>query len=293
MKNKLFSLLVAVTLCMLPVLSMAQDEPVQMNNLGVTDLSVSTAFISWTTDQKTIVNKIEVTGPDSTWEVMDNYINPAYTHLVKITGMEQGTDYSYKIDSDGTVWDNNGESYTFTTLANSGVNFPKTVWGELQNSWGDVVERSLVRYRLLSEDGTVSMPRAVLTDTAGVWIGDAGIMYNEDGTMYQYYGNDKIIIEYVPNYWTTAVDSTNEIGPNTNYNFGVQSIQVTDPSAASPGDVDGNGALNIFDVLDLLKVIGKKVTPDPRMQAASDLDNNGKIDIFDLLALLKKMKPAR
>ncbi|MCE5270096.1 dockerin type I domain-containing protein [bacterium] len=53
----------------------------------------------------------------------------------------------------------------------------------------------------------------------------------------------------------------------------------------APGDVDGNGKLDVFDLLGLLKVLsGAQVG-----NGLSDVDGNGKIDIFDLLALLKKL----
>ena len=56
--------------------------------------------------------------------------------------------------------------------------------------------------------------------------------------------------------------------------------------AFEKGDVSGNGKVDIFDVLDLLKVISKKGT------AVGDADVNadGKVDIFDLLALLTVLK---
>ena len=263
-----------------------------MNNLAVTDLSMATAFVSWTTDQMTTGNKIEVTSADSVWQVSDNYFQPTYAHLAQVTGLLPATEYSYRIISGESSWDNGGEAFKFTTLDTISVSGPRTVWGKLQNSWGSPVARCLVRYRLMREDGLLSLPRGVITNNEGTWIGDAGIMYDENGKAYDAFGREKLITEYTVNYWTTVVDSTKEVGSGTNYNFGTESFQVTDPNVADPGDVDGNGALNIFDLLNLLKVIGKKVTPDPRMQAASDVDNNGKIDIFDLLALLKKLKPA-
>jgi len=47
--------------------------------------------------------------------------------------------------------------------------------------------------------------------------------------------------------------------------------------------------INVFDLLDLLKVLGggKTVTGDPRLALAADVDGNGKYDVFDLLALLR------
>ena len=50
-----------------------------------------------------------------------------------------------------------------------------------------------------------------------------------------------------------------------------------------PGDVDGNIKVDIFDLLELLKVLGGRVQPG----ISSDVDGSGKTDIFDLLELLK------
>jgi hypothetical protein len=52
-----------------------------------------------------------------------------------------------------------------------------------------------------------------------------------------------------------------------------------------PGDADGNGKIDIFDLLQLLKILGGSA----QSTGGADVDSNGKIDIFDLLALLKKL----
>lgn len=49
-----------------------------------------------------------------------------------------------------------------------------------------------------------------------------------------------------------------------------------------PGDVDGNAKIDIFDLLELLKVLGG----NGQESLFSDVDQNGKTDIFDLLRLL-------
>lgn len=53
----------------------------------------------------------------------------------------------------------------------------------------------------------------------------------------------------------------------------------------APGDVDGSGKIDVFDLLGLLKVLGGSQASS----ALSDIDGNGKTDVFDLLALLKKL----
>ncbi len=50
------------------------------------------------------------------------------------------------------------------------------------------------------------------------------------------------------------------------------------------GDIDGNGAVNIFDLSILLTNFGR--TTSQATNAAADINNDGKIDIFDLSTLL-------
>jgi len=54
-------------------------------------------------------------------------------------------------------------------------------------------------------------------------------------------------------------------------------------SQALKGDLDVNGKVDVFDLLELLKVLSGAHPAS----TASDLDGNGKTDIFDLLELLK------
>ena len=53
--------------------------------------------------------------------------------------------------------------------------------------------------------------------------------------------------------------------------------------AFEPGDVSGDGKINIFDLLALLKVLGGTGTVD----GDPDVNADGKVNIFDLLSLLK------
>ncbi|MBW7996046.1 MAG: M6 family metalloprotease domain-containing protein [Candidatus Glassbacteria bacterium] len=57
------------------------------------------------------------------------------------------------------------------------------------------------------------------------------------------------------------------------------------PVAAS-GDLDGNGRVDIFDLLSLLQVLGGK----PDTSGAGDLDGNGRVDIFDLIEILRLLR---
>ena len=66
-------------------------------------------------------------------------------------------------------------------------------------------------------------------------------------------------------------------------------VSVFDPTLGTKGDLDEDGAINIFDLLELLKILSGKV-PAPveeKLAFAADLDSSDKVDLFDLLALLQ------
>ena len=52
------------------------------------------------------------------------------------------------------------------------------------------------------------------------------------------------------------------------------------------GDIDANGKTNVFDMLDLLKILKAPASATEQ----SDTNNDGKTDIFDLLCLLNLLK---
>ena len=295
--NKFFlTVLVVTAICTVATRSNAQQEELRMGAMQVANLSMSSATISWVTDQLTTGNLVEITSLDSSWQVADSYAGETYTHYVQLTGLEPSTEYSFKIISAQSQWGDGSQEYKFSTL---GVAIPGNslaIFGSLEDSWGNPIDRCLVRYWLYSEEEGASLPRVVLSKTVsdqkGQWDGNIGIMYNSAGTnLFFGYGDILLFVEMTPNYWTSALDSLDQPTAFPAV-LEVFSIRVIDPNASEPGDVDGSGAINIFDVLDILKILGGKITPDPSMSAAADVDASGKIDIFDLLALLKKLRPA-
>jgi PKD repeat protein len=83
-------------------------------------------------------------------------------------------------------------------------------------------------------------------------------------------------------YYIVARDEMNEVlmpagAPSDVYHLSL--LEYT----GKPGDIDQNITINIFDVLELLKVLGGSVEESP----ASDVNLDGKTDIFDVLELLK------
>jgi formylglycine-generating enzyme required for sulfatase activity len=53
------------------------------------------------------------------------------------------------------------------------------------------------------------------------------------------------------------------------------------------GDVNEDGRVDIFDLLETLKILSHKVEPSEKTGRIADIDTNGLVDIFDLLGLLK------
>lgn len=85
-------------------------------DVRVSNLSVSTATLSWITEGQTsdFVTYGETSNPNTVINESEN--NQKYfTHSVTITGLKASTTYFYKINSDGVSYDNNGVPWQFTT----------------------------------------------------------------------------------------------------------------------------------------------------------------------------------
>ena len=86
-------------------------------------------------------------------------------------------------------------------------------------------------------------------------------------------------------YYIEAGDSLHTVtdpveAPQSAYRF---SILLDGVESVRPGDMDNNGKVDIFDLLDLLKILGGT----QQASGAADTNGDGKVDIFDLLELLK------
>jgi hypothetical protein len=83
-------------------------------------------------------------------------------------------------------------------------------------------------------------------------------------------------------YYIKALDSMNEVTSPQGAPAAVYELILLEPRFR-PGDVDQNNNINIFDLLELLKILGGTKPEGP----TSDVSGDGKTDIFDLLALLR------
>ncbi len=85
-------------------------------------------------------------------------------------------------------------------------------------------------------------------------------------------------------YYVAAADKMNTVTSPVGAPGQFYRLVLSEPTF-QPGDVDQSGVINIFDLLDLLRVLGGSKPDGP----SSDVNVNGKTDIFDLLELLRKL----
>ena len=142
----------------------------------------------------------------------------------------------------------------------------------------------------------------ITTIVDNVIINNARLYYSTDGQNYSSVAltaDPNLINGYTGNipgqvegttiyYYIEASDEEHTVtdpatAPQTAYQF---SILLDGIAGAGAGDANGDGTVNIFDLLDVLKILGGSAQATP----GADADHNGRVDIFDLLEVLKLMK---
>ena len=108
-------------------------------DIRVSNITDTSATISWVTDIESIGFVL--------WEdnVEQETDQKSYTHSVTINGLKEKTKYSYKINSGGTLFDNQGISWQFTTGSALGLNKNSTlVSGSILTATGQPVKNAIV-----------------------------------------------------------------------------------------------------------------------------------------------------
>ena len=271
----------------------ANQPQILMRGLEVSNIFIRGATFSWVTDLKTSSNWVEVrpAGTDSVTKYQDKYSISDYVHKVEIMDLEPDRDYLFRFGSDTWSWDNLGEWYPFRTLtlSSSQPTNPLSVWSQVLDNYGVSLSRVLVRIRAIRQGMEPSLPITIFTDTKGHLSTDISTIRSSDGSIYNVGAGDRLIIDYLVNYWSSYTDSSKVLSGESPQNLGQVSIPVYDPDRGTKGDLDGSGAINIFDLLEILKILGGQQTPKPDepLFFAADMDSNGTVNIMDLLALLQ------
>jgi len=295
--NKSIYLAFACLLFLVSSLLAAQAEQAAklsaMKHLEATNITVASAAVCWVTDGKSLSNWVELraAGSDSVSRFYDEYAAADYVHFVIITDLMPDTEFKFRVGSDSLVWDNNGTWYSFKTLQSAAYVTPMSIYGKAADTENNPLDRVLIRIRIKRQGDDYSLSRTELTKGDGMWATIYTDFHAQDGSLYYPDIGDRVIIEYFANYWSSAVDSSKTLSGTSPQFLGMLNLSVYDPGKVKKGDLDNNGAINIFDLINLLKVLsGSLSLDDGRLFLAADIDTNGVVNIFDLLALLRLLK---
>lgn len=122
----------------------AGSEP---KNIRISNITDTSATISWTTDKETANFISWGTSQGSLNQINKEDQNDVKfsTHSITISGLQASTNYFYKINSDGNNFDNGGIPWQFTTGPNIGQAQASTlISGSVINASGKPVDRALV-----------------------------------------------------------------------------------------------------------------------------------------------------
>lgn len=122
----------------------ASDQP---KDVRISNISDNQATISWVTDAQT--------SDFLNWGDSQASINQVaqesatnekfYTHSINLSGLNPSSSYSFKINSNGTTYDNNGVPWEFTTGQSLGKNnYSSLISGSVIDTSGKPTERAIV-----------------------------------------------------------------------------------------------------------------------------------------------------
>ncbi len=287
----------------------AQDGevPLEVSDIRICNLRANTFAVSWRTNQPTSDNVLKLgSSPDELTMIREDQLAaPSHIHYVESGLLNVDTTYYYVVSSDGVEGAGSSAGYDSVLTQQQSVFFSRAIiQGSVLNSQSleslnNVIVRSFYRWSRPVTDGTQvdsTMWQAVLANDDGEFSMNMANFRRYNGGQPPYYAGSTWLFLEILSQSTGEIATDSVLLTFASNQLGelqvLQPYEVADVRSSSPGDVDGNEAINIFDVLGILKIIGGRVAPDMRMSAAADIDANGRIDIFDLLELLKKLRPA-
>jgi hypothetical protein len=129
------------------VFKIGADASLSPKDIRVSNISDTSATISWTTDKETtgFVNWGESQGSVANIEKESEDNQKFFTHTITISGLKASGTYYYKINSDGTSVDNGGIPWQFTTGPALSVNKHSVlISGSVVTTSGLPAKRALV-----------------------------------------------------------------------------------------------------------------------------------------------------
>lgn len=129
------------------VFKIGADASVTAKDIRVANISDASVTVSWTTDKETSGYLIWGSSQDNVSKVENEDANgqKSLNHSVNLSGLSPGTKYFYKINSDGTTFDNSGIPWQTTTgpsLSASKASY--LISGNVINATGLSEKRALV-----------------------------------------------------------------------------------------------------------------------------------------------------
>jgi len=97
------------------VFRIGADASVMPKDIRTSNVGDTSATISWTTDKETVGFIVWGESQNSINSVDEESGETSLTHSINLTGLDQSKTYFYKINSDGTEFDNGGIPWEFTT----------------------------------------------------------------------------------------------------------------------------------------------------------------------------------
>jgi len=187
-------ILKALTLTCLAIVLTFSSALAQISNLQVSNLTSSSATITWTTPDSSdgcvnyglATNALEDASCDTR---PDDDV-----HCVEITGLSTNTTYYFEVLSGG-ITDNNGGAYYAFSTADVGSGAPSVVFGWVMLSDGTSPAFGTIVTLQVKSNGVLSYPLSRLTYPNGVWSLNLGNLKNPtDGTVLAYDAGDTIFI---------------------------------------------------------------------------------------------------
>lgn len=122
----------------------ASDQSTPLD-IRMSNISESTFTISWVTDKETSGFVLWGKSESKIDNIAKENNEKSFTHSVTLTDLSPQTNYFYKINSDGTLFDNKGIPWSTTTGPDIGIN-PDSILvsGSVMNALGEASQKSLV-----------------------------------------------------------------------------------------------------------------------------------------------------
>lgn len=248
----------------------------QISNVQVSNVTSSSATITWTTSDTTdgcVIYGLTTALGDTACDPRPN----DDVHYVVILGLSVETTYYFEVISGELTDDNGGAFYAFTTTdVASGI--PFVIFGNVRLRDGISPAIGTIVNLQVESSGDSSYPLSDLTNSSGVWSLNLGNLKNlADGTVLLYSTGDSTCI--------VARAAENVVGQHATTVSGSSPQNTGSIITYVPGDVNGNGVVNPEDVIVLLNYLFRGGSfPDPLV--AGDCNGNGLVKPPDVIYLL-------